>query len=305
VLGTFAANLAKRRGLFRDEFTDDTGWWGIAWLDAYTSREFPAHARQFLAAAEQDADYMHRLAWTRCGAGWHGLQWKRGTPPHMISEATYLELTAGLHNAIGPRDTRYRGWSRQEWSWLQRSRFLTTYPDGITVLDQLDARCKPRTYLGAPMGARTYTQGELIRGLVESARDGARPAPLWAAANRLASWGLTHFSMPRDGDRILVEPCEASDSCYEHGERNIQAFKGVFIHGLRALVALEPSTPRTVALKQGAVRFLAAQAASLIASARADGRVGLHWFKRKRLVLADSTDQASAQEALNAALSWG
>jgi hypothetical protein len=218
----------------------------------------------------------------------------------MISETTYLELTAGLHDAIGARDTRYREWSRQDWSWLQRSPFLTRYPDGIAVVDQLDAHCKPRTYLGAPMGARTYTQGELIRALVELARASARPAPLWAAANELAGWGLTHFAMPSDGAWILVEPCEASDSCYEHGERNIQAF----IHGLRALVALEPSTPQTVALKQQAARFLAAQAASLITSARADGRFGLHWFKSKRLVLADSTDQASAQEALNAALSW-
>src|ERR1700691_599451 len=65
---------------FEDNYVDDTGWWGIAWLQAYLN----TGNSDYLEVAEADASYMHSDGWDTDSrsednyvddTGWWGIAW--------------------------------------------------------------------------------------------------------------------------------------------------------------------------------------------------------------------------------------
>ena len=82
---------------FANEFNDDTGWWGVAWLEAAKYEMKVRHdmtdASKFVDVAEWDANFIEQQP-RRCG----GIEWGMGKPPDTTTTAEYTALTAGLYN---------------------------------------------------------------------------------------------------------------------------------------------------------------------------------------------------------------
>ena len=142
----------NKSGNFEDSYMDDTGWWGNAWLQAYEM----TGTTQYLQMAETDANYIHGYWDNTCGGG---LWWNTSKSyKNAITNELFLELTAGLHNAI-PGDAKYLGWANSEWSWFSGSGMINS---SDLVNDGLTSSC---TNNGKTTW--TYNQGVILAGLTE------------------------------------------------------------------------------------------------------------------------------------------
>lgn len=235
---TYARNLYKpgstAKYKFADEFMDDTGWWGQAWLTAshyeLAYRHNLARARRFVSVAAYDARYIatHRR-W--CG----GIEWRLGTPPDTITGAEFVTLAARLSaylRAPGPLHAPGAAayWlreARQVLRWLERTG-LVDVGAGV-VRDRLTGSC--HGFVGGPM---TYTEGEVTEALLGmSAATGDR------AYLRQAARFIRYTISPRSGlttpDGILREHCEATlNRCADLANReDMPTYKGIFIVAVR------------------------------------------------------------------------
>ena len=101
------------RGQFRNEYLDDTGWWGLAWVAAY---DLTGDSR-YLNTARADADHMYAywdspLRRRRLVEDRRGVQERhRQQPLHPAQRRAAAARIAG--------DTVYRGRAPAGWTWFQ------------------------------------------------------------------------------------------------------------------------------------------------------------------------------------------
>lgn len=268
-----AAFRHHKSGHFENAFNDDTGWWGLAWLQAYAM----SGSRPYLAMAETDADYIHR-SWTgTCGGG---VWWSTArTYKNAIANELFLELTAWLHNAI-PGDSKYLNWANAEWDWFSRSGMINK---SDVVNDGLTARCANnhlRTW--------SYNQGVLVAGLAQLYKATKNPALLHTAIG-IGRAAISHLAV----SGVLREPCTWAE-CGSKVGGDGQSFKGIFVRDLKVLAV----TARTNEFSG----FFSKQARSIEAhDTDSHHQLGVFWtgpFTGRT-----SYSQASAEDALVAALS--
>jgi predicted alpha-1,6-mannanase (GH76 family) len=236
---------------FKNNYFDDTEWWGLAWLDAYRW----TGDRRYLATAEDDDAYAHgaRIT-TSCGTA---IRWavpiiQRGDQLGAITNELGLELSAQLTTVTGR--SVYRREAVADWVWLQRSGLIGS--DGL-VRDHLDVSCRPT----GPVWS--YNQGTLSAGLTALATATGDVSYL-STARRLADAATTSLGLNPGG--ILFDPCEQTGSCSIDGA----TFKGADVRGLGALNRALPDHPYTA--------YLTRQATTAYRGDRLAGdQYGQHW----------------------------
>jgi predicted alpha-1,6-mannanase (GH76 family) len=255
-------------GDFENDYMDDTGWWALAWVQAYDITGDAA----YLQMAETDANYIHSYWDSTCGGG---IWWSTAkTYKNAIENELFLELTAELHNRI-PGDTTYLSWADAEWDWFSGSGLINGYnlvDDGLTSGCQISSDTN-----------WTYNQGVILAGLSALYQATGNTALLTTAESiaNAARSALTE-------NDILVEPCEP-DNCGTDGP----AFKGIFVRDLRMLATIAETTAYNA--------FFQAQATSIEDNdTNSAGQIGLDWSGP--VANTTATSQASGAEALVAAL---
>ncbi|MGH3158186.1 MAG: glycoside hydrolase family 76 protein [Streptosporangiaceae bacterium] len=272
ITNAFSDNEA---GNFEDSYMDDTGWWGVTWLQAYQM----TGDTQYLQMAETDANYIHQYWDSTCGGGvwWNTSKNYKNAIPNEL----FLDLTAGLHNAISG-DTTYLDWANAEWSWFSASGLINSsnlINDGLTISSSGQCTNNGET-------TWTYNQGVILAGLAELYQATGN-ASLLTEAEKIANAAIQALST----GGVLVEPCEPS-SCGTDGE----SFKGIFVQDLKYLA--------TVAKTTAYASFFENQARSVEANdTNSSNQLGLQWTGP--IDNLTSYSQASAEDAVVASLGLG
>ncbi len=264
---TYDKNLGAQGGNFTNEYLDDTGWWGLAWVDAY---DLTGDAR-YLTTARTDADHMFAYWDGTCGGG---VWWSQSrTYKNAITNELFLQLTAALHNRIAG-DTTYLSRAQNEWSWFQRSGMINS---DHMINDGLTSGCANN---GQPTW--TYNQGVVLGGLTELNR-ATGDAALLTTARTLADASTVRLQT----NGVLREPGEG-DSCTGDGP----SFKGAYVRGLGRLNGRLSDHPYTGSLTAWANSAYAHDRGAL-------DQYGPHWAGGSGT--SDYGCQQSALDLLNAA----
>ncbi|WP_162293057.1 glycoside hydrolase family 76 protein [Actinophytocola xinjiangensis] len=228
---TYERNVNAGRGHFRNEFSDDTGWWAMAWLDAHAL----TGEQRYLDTARIAADHMHTFWTGACGGG---IRWKEGsTYKASISNSLYVQVNATLAARAG--ETRFRDRALAGWSWFAGTGLIGG--DNL-VRDGLDeSGCAP----GGTVF--TYNQGVLMSGLTALSALTGDPGPR-ARARQVADATTRPGSPLTDSSGVLHDPAEGWDDCLKDGAY----FKAGLARGLAELNAAVSGGPYTAYLDRQA-----------------------------------------------------
>ncbi|XUL92497.1 glycoside hydrolase family 76 protein [Streptomyces galilaeus] len=209
-------------GDFISRSIDDSGWWAIAWIDAYDY----THDARYLNEAVTIANYVQQY-WdtSTCGGG---VWWDREkTYKNAVTNGQYLWLTTALHQRIAG-DTVWLQRAKTSAAWYKASGMIDS--SGL-VNDGLSSSCANN---GSTVWS--YNQGLAIGGFTELWRT-TGDSSLLATAKTLANAAISSSQLTVGG--VLTESCDVgSASC----DDNQKQFKGIFMRNFADLANVTGSS---------------------------------------------------------------
>jgi predicted alpha-1,6-mannanase (GH76 family) len=188
---------------FRNEYLDDSGWWGITWLKMYHRAKDP----KYLETAK--AIHMHMAKNWRPDKG-GGVLWCEDAgkqTPNAITNSLFLILSARLHSTT--KDSSYLNWAEKTLSWFREKSLY----DGTAIVDAP----------GHKGDYWTYNQGTFLGGLIAMSEATGKAEYLDEAA-RIADTVMTKSGVILPSG-VIVEKLGTNGW-------DVGMFKGVFIRYL-------------------------------------------------------------------------
>ena len=261
---------------FVNMYGDDTGWWGLAWLEAAKYElnyvHNPSGAATFLSTAEYDARHMMGFK-KSCG----GFSWEVGYPSNTATNAEFISLAAQLsafRGAPGPfhdsaKAAQWLGAASSDLNWLEHSGLVNMQTGQVS--DRLTYSCH---LAGGPL---TYTEGQTADALVQMGNALHQPSYYRQAQtflNFIVSSRLSQMDTPAG---ILQEQCESIGSgCVpaSQAQSNLagtpqEGFLDQLVYKGIVAVALDDYVQATGSARYEA--YLRNQATAIVYNAIADG----------------------------------
>lgn len=256
---------------FRNEYLDDSAWWGIAWLKFHERTKDPRYLRTARAIHEHMANNWRKDG----GVSWAEEADKRD--PNAITNSLFVVLSARLFRVT--KQQVFLDWAEKTLSWEKEAKLY----DGTAIVD------RP----GRTGDYWTYNQGAYLGGLEALFRATGRADYLNEAAAVASSIVA--------GSSIVLEDGVLYEKLGTEGW-DVGLFKGI---GARYFGILS-RTLRRGKLHGDVVRaidrVLEASAAAILNSKMKDGLYPLEWHEPPRAEIHNFNTQLSALVALVAAL---
>lgn len=275
IANTFVAAQNEHPG-FINNFYDDEGWWGLAWVDAWDL----THDRTYLAMARSIFEDMAGGWDSTCGGG---IWWNKTRHyKNAIANELFLSLAAHLANRDSEHRSEYLTWANREWRWFSGTGMINAenlVNDGLAIDRGAAGKVTCRNN---GMTTWSYNQGVVLGGLAELSQADSSPEPVQRAKS-IATAAITHLA---DRNGILHDACEPN--CGKDGSQ----FKGIFLRNLAVLDELSPSPAY--------IRFIQDSAHAIWKYDRGPGnKFGVVWSGP--FTQGNATTQTSALDALIAA----
>jgi predicted alpha-1,6-mannanase (GH76 family) len=268
---TFEKNKNAYDGSYRNEFLDDTGWWGLAWLRAYDK----TGNTKYRDMAKITADHMHAYWDNTCGGG---VWWKTDRQyKNAITIELYIKLNAAYYNRTG--DQTYLSRAQTGWNWFVNSGMINGQN---LVNDGLNSSCQNNGDV-----TWTYNQGVILGAAVEL-HIATNNGTYLTKAQQIATATRTYLVHGITG-ALRENGCESGD-CGNDGA----LFKGIFMRNLYELNARQYT--------QANRDFIVLNANSIWANSRDNDQFGLFWSGPYTGVTPQT--QSSALDAFNAAIQY-
>ena len=259
---------------FRNEYLDDSGWWGIAWLKMYDR----TRAEKYLTTARAIHAHMAKN-WRPDKGG--GVMWGEEPDkltPNAITNSLFLVLSARLYERT--REPAFLRWAEQSHEWFHAQALF----DGKGIVD----------VPGHHGDYWTYNQGTFLGGLTALYQATGRAEYLDEAA-QVADRILQKSGLILPGG-VIVE--KLGTNGWDPG-----LFKGIFARYLGQLRDFLNAKKLHPELAQEIDRVLRASAASLLAHGlAADGQYACEWHEGAKDQTRTFNTQASALALLVAVL---
>jgi glycosyl hydrolase family 76/ricin-type beta-trefoil lectin protein len=322
-------------GPFLDNFFDDDGWWGVAWLDAYKltgDSKYLRMAESILAAIKGTAKTREdKKGWdaTTCGGGgvWQHTgahEGKGAATKDAIANELYLTLAARLYVATGKKDQAYLADAQHDWAWFRNAGnadHLAGSPTSmIHAIPGLGALIYPDVFEGTNGKCQVKTGtvfftlrlGQFVAALTSLYKATGNQSYLTEAASVadcVTSAGCggdrSHASPPLlDSRGILTEPCKGSpDNCRVTGNPDYLQYKGVFMRDLSCLpqVAGDPAYSAFIQAQASAVYADDQNPETAKPATQHLNRFGFTWDRWSAAGI-NWASQGTALDALNAAI---
>ncbi|MBC7660276.1 MAG: glycosyl hydrolase [Chitinophagaceae bacterium] len=259
---------AYKNNGFMNEYFDDNGWWGLAWIRAYDL----TGDWKYMDAAMKIADDMEATGWDSTCNG--GVWWNRSKESkNAVENELFIKLTAAIHNRKAG-DDQYLALSKKAWSWF----FASGLVDDRSVVSDKLVNCQKEQ--NSP--AWTYNQGIILGGAVELYK--ATNDTAYLSQAQKVAYGTIQYG---SSNGILTEATDGSCGGCNGDER---LFKGVFMRNLREFYAVKRDPV--------VANYLQSNAETAWNHARSsDNFYGFHW--NSGIDSKDAGRQTSALDLMN------
>jgi hypothetical protein len=320
-------------GPFLDNYFDDDGWWGQAWLDAYSLtgvKKYLTMAESIFAAIKGTSKTPEdKKGWdsTSCGGGvWQHTgthEGKGAATKDAIANGLYLTLAARLYLATGKSDQGYLADAQADWAWFQNAgnvdhlagsttTMIHTIPGlGALIYPDVSEGTNGKCQVAASKVYWTLRLGQFVAGLTSlyqatgSQSDLTQAQAVATCVTSAGCGGDTSFASPPllDAHGILTEPCAANPANCKVANQDYLQYRGVFMRDLSCLNQVAGGSAYTA--------FIQAQAGAVYAddqnpettqpATQGLNRFGFIWDHWSTAGLNWAT-QGTALDALNAAI---